>query len=351
MIGSVLITGGAGFIGSHLAEAWLARGARVTVLDDLSAGALANVAGTVCRRARAKGTLRVRLGSAADRALVRSEVGGHDVAYHLAGPVGVRRVLAQPVRVAQEIAETTAVVLDACAASHCPLVFASSSEVYGLDSSVPLGEAAEPLAGIAGGARWAYAIAKRRAEIALLARSALGDLPVFVVRLFNTAGARQSVASGMVLPTFVAHALAGRAIPVHGSGAQRRTFASALDVVEALVRLPASAGAIGRVVNLGGCAELSVLELAERVRTVCGSRSPIRLVPYAEAFGTGFDDVPRRVPDLSRAASLLGWRPARAIEAIIEEVAEHLARAQAPPRRPSTTTKRWRGAFEVPAKG
>jgi UDP-glucose 4-epimerase len=312
---AALVTGGAGFIGSHLAERLCAAGVAVTVIDDLSTGRRENLAGLDGRAG-----FRAIVSSAADPALLAAEVPRHDVVFHLASAVGVRRIIDHPVDTVDRIHQTTTAVLAACAAAGARVVLTSSSEVYGKSTEVPFREEADVVMGATEKRRWAYACAKALDEFLALAHFHETRLPVFVVRLFNTVGPRQTGQYGMVLPRFVAQARAGEPLTVYGDGAQRRCFASVHDVVDALVRLPDVAAAAGRVVNLGSQEEVTILELARRVIAATGSTSTIRMVPYDQAYGAGFDDMARRVPDLTRARDLLGWAPTRDLDQIIASV-------------------------------
>lgn len=315
----ILITGGAGFIGSHLCEALVRNGDQVTLLDDLSTGRWSNV-----ERFSGHAKFRALIASARDRALVEKEVAEHDVVYHLASAVGVKLVVERPVHTVETIFHTTDIVLGACARYRKSFVLTSTSEVYGKSDAVPFREDADVVMGPSEKRRWAYACAKALDEFLTLAHYWESRLPVFIVRLFNTVGPRQTGQYGMVLPTFVRQALAAEPITVYGDGRQRRCFCSVHDVVEGLIRLPTVSDAIGKVVNLGSQEEVSMMELANRVRGICDSPSEIRLVPYEEAYGAGFDDMPRRVPDLTRAQQYLGWNPKHSLTEIIQSVIEYL---------------------------
>ncbi len=320
----VLVTGGAGFIGSHLVEALLARGDHVTVIDDLSTGRWANL-----EHVAADPRLRVIVASAAERDLLEREVPGHDLVYHLASAVGVRLVVDQPVRTVETIFLATHVVLAAAARYRRPVVLTSTSEVYGNSPRLPFREDDDVVMGPTEKRRWAYACAKALDEFLALAHFTETRLPVFVVRLFNTVGPRQSPHYGMVLPSFVRRALEGRPLEVYGTGEQRRCFCHVADVVEGLLRLPEVEAARGKVINLGSQEEVTIRGLAERVVALTGSASPIELVPYEAAYGQGFDDMQRRVPDLGRAESLLGWAPRTRLDDTIRAVVESWRAGQA----------------------
>lgn len=316
---SALITGGAGFIGSHLCESLLADGYRVTVVDDLSTGKWENI-----EHLQDNPNYRVIIASASERPLIEHEVMQHDLVYHLASAVGVKLIIQQPVRTVDSIVRTADVVLNACARFRRPVLLTSTSEVYGKSTNVPFREDDDVVMGPTEKRRWAYACAKALDEFMALAHYYETRLPVFIVRLFNTVGPRQVSQYGMVLPTFVEQALTGRPLTVYGDGTQRRCFCSVFDVVEALKKLPTARAAAGKVVNVGSNEEVSILDLARRVIAITGSRSEIRFVPYQQAYGADFDDMQRRVPDLTRVQTLIDWKPRWKLDDIIRSVAEHL---------------------------
>lgn len=313
--GSVLVTGGAGFIGSHLTEALLARDCRVTLLDDLSTGSWRNIAHLHDNK-----NLRVLKASALEPDVLDREVPAHDLVYHLASAVGVKLIIDQPVKTVETIFRAAETVLGACSRYRRPVLLTSSSEVYGKLKEVPFREDADVVMGPTEKRRWAYACAKALDEFLALAHFHETRLPVFIVRLFNTVGPRQVSQYGMVLPNFVEQALEGRPLTVYGDGTQQRCFCSVFDAVDALIRLPQQARAAGQVVNVGSQEETSILDLAKRVIKLTGSKSEIRLVPYEQAYGPGFDDMARRVPDLTRARDLMGWTPQRGLDEIIRDV-------------------------------
>jgi UDP-glucose 4-epimerase len=312
----VLVTGGAGFIGSHLCEQLLQEGREVTVIDDLSSGRWANI-----DHLKRNPRFRVIVASATERDLVTEQVGRHDLVYHLASAVGVKLIIDHPVKTVETIFHATDVVLNACARFHRPVLITSTSEVYGKSERIPFREDADVVMGPTEKRRWAYACAKALDEFLALAHYYQSLLPVYIVRLFNTVGPRQTGQYGMVVPSFVQQALANRPLTVYGDGTQRRCFCSVHDVAGGLMRLPMNEEAAGKVVNLGTQEEISIHALAELVIDVCGSRSPIEFVPYEEAYGAGFDDMMRRVPDTMRASDLIGWRPTWKLARIIEEIA------------------------------
>ena len=315
----ILITGGAGFIGSHLAEALLGAGAQVTVVDDLSTGRWENIDALA-----GNANFRAVVASCAERELMEGEVARHDLVYHLASAVGVKLIIERPVETVETIFHTTDVVMKAASKFRRPVLLTSTSEVYGKSEEIPFREDADVVMGATSKRRWAYACAKALDEFLVLAHFYQSRLPVFIVRLFNTVGARQSGQYGMVLPNFVRQALENKPITVYGDGTQRRCFCAVSDVVEALVKLPQTPAAAGKVVNVGSQEEVTIRELAERCRAQCGSKSEIVQVPYDTAYGPGFDDMRRRVPDLKRVKELIGWSPTVPLDAIIRGVADYL---------------------------
>ncbi|MFT3713006.1 MAG: NAD-dependent epimerase/dehydratase family protein [Archangium sp.] len=310
-----LVTGAAGFIGSHLADHLLGKGWSVTGLDDLSAGSLAHL-----ESARANARFRFVQGSASDETVVKVLAAEVDVVFHLAAVVGVKQFArATPAVIAANL-RSVETVLDAAASRKLPLFFASSSEVYGAPDSQVCDEDAPLTLGPATVARWSYAATKLTGEHLVLASAAHDGARSVVGRFFNTVGPRQSDRYGMVLPTFVRAALEGRPLLVHGDGSQRRSFASVHDVVAAVASLMERPEAVGRVFNIGSDEEASVLELAKLVLRVTGKNVPITLVPYADVFGPSFEDPKRRVPKLQKLEALLGRAPRRSLESIVREV-------------------------------
>ena len=316
---SVLITGGIGFVGSHLAETLLQRGCKVTLIDDLSTGRWSNLASF-----ERHPDLRVIIADAGERALIEEEIKAHQIVYHLASAVGVKLIIEEPVKTVETIFHTTDVVLKACSRYRRPIVITSTSEVYGKSTEVPFREEADVVMGPTSKRRWAYACAKALDEFLALAHFYETNLPVFLVRLFNTVGPRQTGQYGMVIPNFIGQALQGKPLTVYGDGLQRRCFCSVHDVVQGLIRLPLAQGAIGRVINVGSQEEISILDLAKKVIQRTSSPSSIDFIPYEKAYGAGFDDMLRRIPDLSRAKQYLGWEPTRSLDSIIDEVAASL---------------------------
>ena len=314
---NVFITGGCGFIGSHLAERLLARGDRVAVLDDLSTGSMENVAHIV-----AHPRFSYRIGSALDVPLVTELVDSADVTIHLAAAVGVKLIVERPVHTIETNVRATEVVLGAAARKKKLVMVASTSEVYGKSTSFPFREDQDLQLGPTSHSRWAYACSKALDEWLALAYLRERGVPVIVTRFFNTVGPRQTGQYGMVVPTFAAQALRDEPITVYGSGEQSRCFGHVNDAVEALLRLMSTSSAIGEVFNVGSTQEVSVRELAERLRTAAGSRSDIVLIPYSEAYAVGFEDMMRRVPDVSKLERVTGFRPSTSLEVIIRDVVD-----------------------------
>lgn len=311
----LLLTGGAGFIGSHLADRFLDEGHEVLVLDDLSTGRYENIA-----HLEGHPGFELRVASVTDRVLVERLVQDCQAVYHLASAVGVRLVVEQPVRTIETIVNGTDVVLRACARYRRPFLLTSTSEVYGKGTKVPFSEDDDTVMGPTTTRRWAYACAKALDEFLTLAHWHETRLPVVVARLFNTVGPRQTGRYGMVIPRFVQQALAGEPLTVFGDGRQARCFGHVADVVGALAQLLFRPEARGRVFNIGNNEEISILELAQRVRDRTGSNSPIRQIPYNEAYTAGFEDMSRRVPDLTRIRGLIGYKPGKTLDDILDDV-------------------------------
>ena len=312
-----LITGGAGFIGSHLAARLVGAGHGVRVLDDLSTGEMSNLDGLI-------GTpgFEHRVGSVTNGALVAEMVDGCDVTVHLAAAVGVRLIVEQPVRTIETNVLGTEAVLRAVACRRALVLIASSSEVYGKSVNVPYAEDDDLTIGATVNSRWAYACSKALDEWLALAYWRERKVPVIVTRLFNTVGPRQTGRYGMVLPTFASQAVRNEPITVFGSGEQSRCFAHVADVVTAMVKLIETPAAVGEVFNIGGDREVTMNELAALVREAAGSRSEIRHVPYAEAYADGFEDMQRRVPNVRKLERVIGMRPSSPLATMIREVVD-----------------------------
>jgi len=321
----IFITGGAGFIGSHLATRLLERGDQVVVLDDLSTGSMDNIEHLVGRKG-----FDYRIGSALDVPLVSELVDRCDATVHLAAAVGVRLIVERPVHTIETNIGTTEVVLAAATKKQKLVLVASTSEVYGKSAKATFAEDDDLQLGPTVNSRWAYACSKALDEWLSLAYHREKKLPVILVRLFNTVGPRQTGRYGMVLPTFAAQAITGEPITVYGSGSQSRCFGHVQDAVEALLRLMATPAAIGGVFNVGADEEVTIQRLAEMVRDAAGSKSEFKLVPYNEAYAEGFEDMQRRVPDLVKLERTIGFRPRTSLAQIIKDVvADQRARLSA----------------------
>jgi UDP-glucose 4-epimerase len=309
----VLITGGAGFIGSHLAESLVTEGKEVFVIDDLSTGSLANIA-----HLRDNPNFHFTKGSILNSADLEPLVDQVDFIYHFAAAVGVELVVRSPVFTIENNIRGTENVLAAAAKRETGLLLTSTSEVYGKSDHESFREDDDLLIGPPTYGRWSYACSKLLDEFLALAYWREKKMPVFVVRLFNTVGQRQTGRYGMVLPRFVQAALRDEPIAIHGDGKQSRCFCHVSDVVRALSALPKQPRAIGQVYNIGSTEEVSILELARRVKELTESRSDLRLVPYDQAYAKGFEDMRRRVPSIDKIYQLMGWRPTKSLDEILQ---------------------------------
>jgi UDP-glucose 4-epimerase len=310
-----LITGGAGFIGSHLSDAYLERGDEVFVMDDLSTGSIENIA-----HLKKHPRFHYTIDSVTNQPALAELVDQCDVIFHLAAAVGVKLIVESPVRTIETNVHGTEVVLQLANKKKKKVLIASTSEVYGLSMEVPFREDGNLVMGATTKGRWSYACSKAIDEFLALAYWREKKLPTVVVRLFNTVGPRQTGRYGMVIPTFVKQALAGRQITVYGDGLQTRCFGYVGDVVGALVKLMDHTEAVGQVFNIGSNEEVTILELAERIKELTRSASEIVFVPYNEAYEEGFEDMPRRVPDISKINTLVGFRPQMSLDGILESV-------------------------------
>ena len=311
----VLITGGAGFIGSHLAERMLNDGHEVVVLDNLSTGSMDNLAGLMGRPG-----FECVIGSVRDASLVQEWVDACDIIVHLAAAVGVKLILDKPSLSIHTNVNGTENVLHAASARDKLVFIASTSEVYGKATKTPFSEGDDLVLGSTANLRWSYACAKALDECLALAYAQEKKINVIIGRLFNTTGPRQTGRYGMVLPNFVGQALHGEPITVHGTGAQSRCFCHVKDAVEAIVRLLQTPEAVGGVFNIGNDFEITIGDLAAKVRDAVGSRSEIRRLPYDEVYAHGFEDMLRRVPDVSKLKATTGYRPQTSLDDIIADV-------------------------------
>jgi UDP-glucose 4-epimerase len=311
----VLITGGAGFIGSHLAERLLDQGQAVTIIDNLSTGQFENIAPLEKRSGFHYAIEDIRNATVMDRLV--SEC---DVIYHLAAAVGVFSIVSSPIDTIEINVGGTEVVLRTARRYRKKVLIASTSEVYGKNEKVPFSEDDDRTLGPTTKSRWSYAASKELDEFLALAYHKAADLPVVIFRLFNTVGARQRGHYGMVLPRFVEWALKNEPIQVYGDGRQQRCFCNVNDVVQAVIGLAGPPGAVGQVFNIGSSQEISIYELAERVRARTGSRSEITLVPYDQAYEAGFEDMRRRVPDVSKIRQFTGWEPVTPLDETIDQI-------------------------------
>ncbi len=313
------ITGGAGFIGSHLAEALLASGHEVSILDDLSTGSIHNI-----EHLKGRPGLRYAVDSVTNEPLLAELVDDCDVVFHLAAAVGVKLIVEAPVHTIETNVHGTEVVLKHANKKKKLVVLASTSEVYGKSISVPFKEDDDLVLGPTTKHRWAYACSKAIDEFLALAYWKEKKLPVIIARFFNTVGPRQTGRYGMVIPNFVRQGLSGQTITVHGDGTQTRSFCHVRDVVDALGRLVEEPRAVGGVFNIGNDQEITIMALAEKVRALTGSRSSIAVIPYDQAYEAGFEDMPRRVPDLSKIRALIGYAPKSNLDEILAAVVDHL---------------------------
>jgi UDP-glucose 4-epimerase len=314
----VLITGGAGFVGSHLAEALLERGDEVFVLDNLSTGSIQNIA-----HLKDHPKFHYTIDSVTNEPLLAELIDRADVVAHLAAAVGVKLIVESPVHTIETNVHGTEVVLKHANKKKKLVLIASTSEVYGKSANVPFSEDDDLVLGPSSKHRWAYACSKLIDEFLALAYWKERKLPVIIVRLFNTVGPRQTGQYGMVIPNFVRQALAGQPITVFGDGTQSRSFTYVGDVVRAMVALINEPRAVGQVFNIGNGREISIGDLAEKVRALSGSTSEIVRIPYEQAYEAGFEDMPRRVPDIAKVGALIGYKPTVELDEILTRVIEY----------------------------
>lgn len=316
----IFITGGAGFIGSHLARALLGQGHAVDILDDLSTGSRENFADL-----KGAAGFSFTEGSVDDAAAVSRGAAKADCIYHLAAAVGVRLIIDKPVRSIETNVHGAATVLREAAGRRTPVFIASSSEVYGKSRDVPFREDGDVTLGAPANLRWSYACSKLVDECLALAHHREAGLPVVVGRLFNTAGPGQTGRYGMVLPNFVRQAVEGRPLTVYGDGTQTRCFCHVADTVTAMIGLMQDPGCYGETFNIGTTREIAILDLARLVRDIAGSQSAIELVPYEEAYASGFEDMVRRVPDTAKIERQIGWRPEISLEELVRDAVDGAA--------------------------
>jgi UDP-glucose 4-epimerase len=316
-----LVTGGAGFIGSHLSEALLDAGHQVLLLDNLSTGSMENIA-----HLKGRVGFEYFIDTVENERLLAELIDRSDVVFHFAAAVGVKLIVEQPVYTIETNVHGTEVVLKHANKKKRLVVIASTSEVYGKSEHVPFREDSDLVLGPTPKHRWAYACSKAIDEFLALAYWKERKLPVIIVRFFNTVGPRQTGQYGMVIPNFVRQALAGEPITVFGDGTQQRAFTHVTDVVGALLELVGEPKAIGQVINIGNKQEITIQALAEKVRELSGSTSTIKLIPYDEAYESGFEDMPRRVPDLTRIKGLIGYEPKHQLDEILTQVIDYFRR-------------------------
>ena len=313
-----LVTGGAGFIGSHLSDALLAQGDEVLILDNLSTGSIDNIS-----HLKGRPGFEYFVDTVNNEPLLAELIDRSDVVFHFAAAVGVKLIVEQPVHTIETNVHGTEVVLKHANKKKKLVVIASTSEVYGKSDDVPFREDSDLVLGPTPKHRWAYACSKAIDEFLALAYWKERKLPVIIVRFFNTVGPRQTGQYGMVIPNFVRQSLAGEPITVFGDGKQTRSFTHVADVVGALLKLVREPKAIGQVINIGNTQEVSILQLAERVRELSGSDSIIKFIPYDEAYESGFEDMPRRVPDLKRVKGLIGYETQNTLDDILVQVIDY----------------------------
>jgi len=321
----VLITGGAGFIGSHLTDAYLKRGDQVFIIDDLSTGSFENI-----RHLKDHPLFHYTIESVHNHPVTAELVDQSDVIFHLAAAVGVKLIVESPVRTIETNVRGTEGILSIANKKKKKLLVASTSEVYGLSTQVPFSEDGNLVMGATTKGRWSYACSKAIDEFLALAYWREKKLPTIVVRLFNTVGPRQTGQYGMVIPTFVKQALANRPITVYGDGKQSRCFCYVGDVVGALMKLMDDERSVGQVFNIGSNREISIVDLARKVKELTNSESEIVFVPYDEAYEEGFEDMPRRVPDIAKIKKQIGFAPRVDLEGILKSVIEFHSGRQTP---------------------
>jgi UDP-glucose 4-epimerase len=311
----ILITGGAGFIGSHLSETLLADGHDITIIDDLSTGRMENI-----QHLTENPRFHFAIANISNTTVMDRLVSECDTIYHLAAAVGVDLIVSQPIHTIKTNVHGTEVVLETARRYRKKVLIASTSEVYGKSNNEKFNENDDSVIGPTIKNRWSYAVSKALDEFLALAYHKESDLPVVVFRLFNTVGPRQTGRYGMVIPRFVKAALEGEPIRVFGDGKQLRCFCNVSDAIRGIIGLTEHKEAIGQVFNIGSTEEISIIDLAERVKTRTGSKSEIALIPYDQAYEEGFEDMRRRMPDTSKIRSLTGWEPQKLLDQTLDEV-------------------------------
>jgi len=313
-----LITGGAGFIGSHLCECLIEKGHKVVAIDDLSTGSINNL-----KKVRSSASFKYHIDSVFNRELLGELVDESDAIFHLAAAVGVRLIVESPVRTIETNVKATELVLEMANKKKRRVLVTSTSEVYGKSAATPFREDGDLVLGCPTLARWSYACSKALDEFLAIAYWREKRCPTIIARLFNTVGPRQTGRYGMVLPTFVSQALGNRPITVFGDGNQTRSFTHVEDAVAGLVAIMEAPGAVGGIFNIGSANEISIMDLAKCVKSRTGSSSVIKLVSYDAAYGDGFEDMPRRIPDNSKIRDLVGWSAQRSTDEVIDDVIEY----------------------------
>lgn len=314
----ILITGGAGFIGSHLAESYLEQGNEVYVIDDLSTGSINNI-----EHLKGKQGFHYVIDSIMNKSLTAELVDAVDIIFHLAAAVGVQLIVKNPVHTIETNIKGTEIILELASNKQKPTIIFSTSEVYGKSSKDVFSENDDLVLGSTYTARWSYAASKIIDEFLALAYYREKQLPVIVVRLFNTVGPRQTGQYGMVIPRFISQALSNKPITVYGDGQQTRTFVHVIDVINALMDLIKHNDAWGEIVNIGGESEISIISLAQEVKEGLNSSSEIEYISYSQAYDEGFEDMKRRRPDISKIKKLIGFKPKFTLTNVISDVAEH----------------------------